>query len=120
MPKITPEISALGQDPDYEHGWDMEPPSAPPTIRGKSNSKAVELMTRWFFKNFEDPAHRTPRCDGEYVYVWGGPCNARDELERAFGGQTTDQALEAAASQIEEEGYDWVPSGNRMCPEPTK
>ena len=30
-------------------------------------------MVEWFQNNFEDPAHNTPRDEGEYVFIWGSP-----------------------------------------------
>jgi hypothetical protein len=90
--------------------WDMGPPSNPPDI--------VELMVQWFFRNFEDPAQNTPWDEGEYVFIWGGPFYARDELEYAFGTTVTPQAFEEAAAKIEEEGGpQWAPNIRRMRPE---
>ena len=44
------------------------------------HTAAVKAMVEWFFSNFEDPA--TGRLGRrEYVFIWGGPCYARDELE---------------------------------------
>jgi hypothetical protein len=63
----------------------MEPPSTPPDI--------VELMVLWFFQNFEDPAHNTPWDEGECVFIWGGPFDARAELEDAFGTTVTPRSL---------------------------
>ena len=82
------------------------------------HAAAVEAMVEWFFTNFEDPAERTPWDEGEYVFIWGGPYYARDELEDAFGGVATERAIAAAVDRIEEEGDLWVPSGSRMLPEP--
>ena len=45
-----------------------------------------EIMRSWFFENFEDPVHNCPyeTREGGYVYIWGGPYEARDELESKF------------------------------------
>jgi hypothetical protein len=103
--------------------YDMGPPSKPPSIR----ETIIEMMVAWFFENFENPAERTPYDEGCYVWIWGGPCDAREELYEAFSGQLaaafglkkTEKLIEAAVERIEEEdGNDeWAPSGNRMQPE---
>ena len=93
---------------------DMGPPWPCPDIRGMKHTAAVEAMVAWFLANFEDPAERTPWDEGEYVFIWGGPCCARDELEHTFGGVATDRAIAAAVTRIEEDGMMWVPSGSRM------
>jgi hypothetical protein len=115
----TPEIETLRADSDFTETWDMGPPSAPPDLREKSRDEVVELLVEWFFDNFEDPVDNMP-WDGEiggYVYIWGGPYDAREELEEAFGDTATEQALEEAAAKIENKGWEWAPSERRMQPE---
>ena len=93
---------------------DMGQPSPRPDLRGMKHNAAVKAMVEWFLINFEDPAERTPWDEGEYVFIWGGPCYARDELENNFGGVATERAIVAAVTRIEEDGIMWVPSGPRM------
>jgi hypothetical protein len=78
------------------------------------HTAAVEAMVAWFLANFEDPAERTPWDEGEYVFIWGGPCYARDELDDAFGSVASERAIAAAVDRIEEDGIMWVPSRSRM------
>jgi hypothetical protein len=99
---------------------DMSSPSRCPDIRRMDHDAAVEAMVDWFLSNFEEPAERTSWDEGEYVFIWGGPCHARDELENAFGGVATERAIAAAVDRIEKEGDVWVPSGSRMQPEPVE
>jgi hypothetical protein len=97
-------------DATMNDSWDMGPPSNPPDI--------VDLMVQWFFRNFEDPAERTPWDEGEYVFIWGGPFYAHEELEDAFGSAVTPQAIKEAVAKIEEDGGpQWAPSHSRMRPE---
>ena len=98
--------------------WTLGPPSPCPDIREMNHDDVVEAMVERFFANFEDPAESTPWNDGEYVFICGGPYEARDELEDAFGQVASDRAIAAAIDRIEEEGDTWVPSGSRMLPEP--
>src|SRR5262245_40450622 len=100
----------LSSDPDLTESWDMGPPSDPPDIHDLTNADAVDAMVDWFWANFEDPAESTPHDDGEYVYIWGGPCTAREELEEAFGAVATEWAIEAAVDRIEQDGWEWAPA----------
>jgi hypothetical protein len=119
----TPLDNGWGElvaDPDLVMAWDMGPSSAPPDILGLNDDDAAEKMAEWFLTNFENPAENTPWDEGAYVYIWGGPYYAREELEEVFGELTTESAIEAAAEQIEdaEDGsLEWAPASSRMQPE---
>src|SRR5262249_20809142 len=90
------------------------PPTACPDIRGLDDDGAAEAMVKWFWENFEDPAHETPWAEGEYVYIWGDPYEARDELENAFGETASERAFKIAVDEIESNGWEWAPSGQRF------
>jgi hypothetical protein len=110
-------IDDLINDTDLIQGYGMGPPSPCPDLRGKNDTAAVKLMVEWFLANFEDPAENTPRDGGGYVYIWGDPSTAEEELVNAFDGIATEKAIAAAVEEIEEHGCDWVPSQSRMEPE---
>jgi hypothetical protein len=74
-------------------------------------------MVEWFGQNFEDPSEHTPRDDGEFVYVWGGPFDARDELDGAFAGVANENEIEEAIDRLEGEALDWAPSESRLVEE---
>lgn len=82
----------------------------PPSLDGLPSGDAVEAMTRWFRTYFEDPVHEMPHDEGEYVYVWGGPYEARSELEHAFGGKVPDELIDRAVDELEGDCFDWAPS----------
>src|SRR5262249_15310534 len=107
----------LNADPDLVESWDMGPPSTPPDVRRLRDDIATETMVKWFQENFEDPAGSTPHDEGEYVYIWGGPCDAREELDEVFGATASEQAIEAAVAEIEHDGWEWAPAESRMQPE---
>jgi hypothetical protein len=73
-------------------------------------------MRHWFHQNFEDPVHETPynSQEGGYLYIWGGPYNAHDELHSEFGSLIPDERIEEVADDIEgEDGiYDWAPGSD--------
>jgi hypothetical protein len=90
----------------------MGPPSDPPDLHVVCAAATVD----WFFKNFKDPAESTSRDEGDWVYIWGGPYYARDELEYAFPN-VDERTIEAAVLRIEEEDWEWAPASRRMRPE---
>jgi hypothetical protein len=94
----------------------MGPTSSRPDVRGKSGDEAVEMMVEWFRDNFEDPAHNTPY-DGGYVYIWGGPYEAAEEISEAFDGAASEAAIAAAIEEIEHDGFEWAPATSRLVPE---
>ena len=61
-----------------------------PNLWGLRRGEAIQRVTDWFFSNFEDPVHHTPWDEGGYVYIWGGPYDAREEIEAAFGSQISE------------------------------
>jgi len=74
-----------------------------------------ELMIQWFFQNFEDPANQTPWDNEtkEYVYIWGGPYSASDQLSEKFEGLVSESLVAEVVEEIESDGtYDWAPRSN--------
>src|SRR5262249_9679802 len=54
---------------------------------------------------------------GEFVYIWGGPYDARDVISDVFGDLTSEEVIEAAIEAVQDDGiYDWAPHGNRRQP----
>lgn len=74
-----------------------------------------ELMIQWFFHNFEDPVNETP-WDGEtkeYMYIWGGPYSASDQIWEKFGDFVSESLIAEVVDEIESDGtYDWAPRSN--------
>jgi hypothetical protein len=69
----------------------------------------VDQMIEWFRGVFKDPADGVPYNSGEggYQYINGGPYDALEELSAQFPNALPDE-LEAAASELEAESYEWV------------
>jgi hypothetical protein len=60
----------------------------------------------WFDKHYEDPVHRTPCDEGEYVWIWGGPYDAREEIEARYSGIASQRVIDAAVRYVEEDHYE--------------
>lgn len=73
--------------------------------------KQTEAMRNWFRDNYRDP-NILPYDSGEggYQWIWGGPYDAREELQAEFEGIVKDKSLDALVEELEEENWEW--SGN--------
>jgi hypothetical protein len=88
----------------------------------------VQEMVEWFAQHYEDPAESTPYCseEGGYMYLCGGPYDAREEIEARFAGKQGtfsadewDAITAAAAAEVEEDGVDvWAKVIDDPEPEP--
>lgn len=72
----------------------------------------LRVMRAWFYSNFEDPAERTPyeSREGGYQWIWGGPFEAREELEAEFEGIVPGELIEELASNLTLECWQWGPA----------
>lgn len=71
----------------------------------------IGAMRIWFGANFSDP-NILPydSSEGGFQWIWGGPYDARDELENEFSGIVKESAIDELASELQEENWQW--SGN--------
>src|SRR5258708_7042069 len=74
------------EESEMSDTYEMGPASDAPDLRGMTFDDAVDAVVAWFDTNFEDPAESTPyeTAEGGYQYIWGGPCDAREEIDDAF------------------------------------
>src|SRR5438067_5588906 len=61
-----------------------------------------EFMKQWFRERYEDPAERTPfdSAEGGYIWIFGGPYDAQEELEAQFSGVVPDEVIAELAEQL--------------------
>jgi hypothetical protein len=69
-------------------------------------------MEDWFRARFEDPAERTPyeSAEGGYIWIWGGPYNAREELESEFGSIVPEEVIQGLVKDLEYDCHEWAPT----------
>lgn len=74
-----------------------------------SRDEQIETMRTWFFENYEDPVERTPyeSREGGYIYIWGGPYDAYDELS-IFAEYVPDDVIEELASDLSMDCPEWT------------
>lgn len=71
-----------------------------------------EVLRRWFSSRYWDPANETPYVgrEGGYIYAWGGPYDASDELQSRFSGLVPDEVIDQVVEDLESEGiHEWAP-----------
>jgi hypothetical protein len=81
----------------------------PSRLKQLGRVKQLENMEAWFREYYEDPANMTPRLDGEFVYPWGGPYDAFDELANEFGAIVPEDRIEELAKELTREHIEWAP-----------
>ena len=80
-------------------------------LRRLGRAKQLAYMRHWFETYYEDPSQETPRNDGEFLYIWGGPYDAHDQLGDEFGGLVSDERIEEAVEMVQEDGtIEWAPT----------
>jgi PIN like domain len=84
-------------------------------IGSLSREDAIAEIKAWFFSNYEDPAHSCPyeSREGGYQYIWGGPYDAREEIEGEYSDVVSDSIIDEVVSDLESECMEWsaVPDG---------
>lgn len=98
-------LHKLLQDIDYS--LEHEPEEEESTER----TDRIEALVEWFHSNYEDPANRLPyeTREGGYQWIYGGPYDAREELQGQFPGED-DDIINAAVEEIEADGLlEWAP-----------
>ncbi|TQM89788.1 hypothetical protein [Roseinatronobacter monicus] len=81
-------------------------------FRRMKKTDRVEAMVEWFHAHFEDPAERTPyeSAEGGYIWIWGGPHEATEEIEAEFGEVVDFELIGKAAEKVQADGlFDWAP-----------
>jgi hypothetical protein len=94
---------------------DPETGVTPSQLKRVGKTKQRAYMRFWFDQNFEDPAQETPYNgrEGGYQYIWGGPYDARDELDKEFAELVPEKLIEQVADEVEQGGIsEWAPGRN--------
>lgn len=82
------------------------------SFRRLKKAEKIEVMVEWFHGHFEDPAERTPyeSAEGGYVWIWGGPYEAHEEIGDEFAEVADDATILAAVDIVHKDGlYEWAP-----------
>jgi len=77
---------------------------------GESDEKTqIEAMRSWFHENFQDPVEETPydSSEGGYIYIYGGPYDASEELEARFAGVVPEDVIKKLADELSDQSWEW-------------
>jgi len=83
----------------------------PDDLPNEDREIQLDVMRTWFFENFENPAERTPyeSREGGYIWIWGGPYDAQEELSDEFGSVVPDDVIEELSSELNSICGQWAP-----------
>jgi hypothetical protein len=109
-----PGDELLDDLPDPEDYREPQPPLEPDDneLMRADRERQIELMRDWFRARYCDPAHETPyeSREGGYIWIWGGPYYADEELQGRFSHVVEDDVIEELADDLNRDGgYEWAP-----------
>lgn len=89
---------------EYESSFTLE------ELRNADRETQKEVIRTWFFANYEDPAERTPyeSREGGYIYIWGGPYDAYEEISRVFEEYLPDDVIQELVDELEQNCLVWT------------
>lgn len=102
MVKMNDMVGAFRDFPGYDLA----------IIGDMTDSEKVDMMVEWFNLQFEDPQSETPYNSdvGEYVYLWGGPFDANDQIQEEFSEAIEFDLMVQAVEQVQSGGtIEWAP-----------
>ena len=90
----------------------FERPISKDELRKADRKTQLEVMETWFRDRFEDPAEHMPyeSAEGGYVWIWGGPFDAQEELESKFSGVVPDDVIDELINKLSRECWEWAPT----------
>lgn len=93
---------------------DFEHPISEDTLRDADCETQLDVMETWFRQHFEDPAEHTPyeSAEGGYIWIYGGPYDAREELEAEFSEVVPNEVINELVDNLERECSEWAPTSS--------
>lgn len=81
-------------------------------IQEMSEEDQISIIVEWFRHQFEDPQNETPYNNelGGYVYMWGGPFDASDQIQDEFSNVIDFDTMMQAVNEVQSDGtVEWAP-----------
>lgn len=93
--------------PEYTHTMSAD------HLSKEDRDTQLEVMRTWFFQNYRDPVEECPY-DGGYIYIWGGPYDAGQELHAEFGEVVPEEVIDALVEDLQGHCWEWsgIPDDN--------
>lgn len=72
------------------------------------SEKRAEILG-WFYSNYADPVEFCPydSSEGGYQYIWGGPYDAREEIENERSGIASPKLIDEIVEELNEIAWEW-------------
>lgn len=82
-----------------------------------SKANQLDVMRKWFYENYEDPANACPyeSREGGYFYIYGGPYEADEELQAMFEGYVKDDYIQELANELQDQCLEWSGNSNNIA-----
>lgn len=81
-----------------------------PDFTGWDEEALKDWVEEWFYDHYCDPVHEMPYIDGEYHYIWGGPYDAREQIEDWFSDVLSEDLITEIVDRVESDGtMEWAP-----------
>ena len=79
-------------------------------LRSMDREDQLDVMRHWFHQNYDQPGNSTPWDpeEGRYIYIWGGPYDAREELEEEFSDVVEESVIRELADDLFDESSEWT------------
>jgi hypothetical protein len=78
-------------------------------IKKLEKDDQIQIMKNWFLSNYQNPEGEIPydKEEGDYVYIYGGPYDAREELNDQFADYVDESIIEELVEELENDCYEW-------------
>ncbi len=89
------------------------------SLREAQRDCQLDAMRHWFHQNYEDPVESCPHDsrEGGYQYIYGGPYEAREQLDEEFGGVVDDGLIEELADELDDITPYWSRNSDKLDPD---
>jgi hypothetical protein len=113
-----PYNTSMRRKPEYYLLGESESSITASRLRRANREVQRKAMEIWFHQRFESPDTLPyDSSEGGYQWIWGGPYDAREELEAEFGGIVPDKRIAELADDVEEISLEWSANSNRFVPD---
>ena len=75
----------------------------------EDRTSQLDVMRTWFFQKYQNPVEECPYIskEGGYIYIWGGPYDAGEELHAEFDEVVPEEVIDELVEELEEQCYEW-------------
>lgn len=82
------------------------------SLKKMRKKQKISVMKYWFLERFENPVNGSPyeTAEGGYIFIWGGPFDASEQLAHEFSGRVSEKIIADTAQELETEHecYEWT------------